>query len=81
MGWRINEKKLLHLPKTDPEVREKIIKLLDRENAWEHVVMNYLSYVPRKGSAVSSDAKLFHAELNKAIGNTMLSWKEIRKGH
>lgn len=67
--------------KTDPKVREAIIQVLDDEDAWEHVVMNYISFVPEKSSGVVKNVKIVRLckKLNNAIGEIMMSYDEIRK--
>ncbi len=73
--------KYLICSKTNLNVREDIIKLLDEENAWEHVVMNYLAYVPKKSSPVAHSNGVigFHAALNSILDGRMKSYHQIRE--
>ncbi len=66
--------------KTDSKIREQIIKVLDEEDIWEHVIMNYLSYAPKKSSQVANNknTRRIHGKLNFAIDDVMMSYNEIR---
>lgn len=67
---------------TDPKIRKEIIKVLDEEDIWEHVIMNYLHFAPMRISKVGCTPKVknIHRRLNNAIGDVMMSYQDIRSG-
>jgi len=71
-----------NMAKTNKDTRQHIIAVLDAEDCWEHVIMNYLHFAPMRKSCVGNNPRnrRLHDRLNRAIGGIMQSWEQIQKG-
>ena len=60
-------------------MRASIIRVLDDEDAWEHVAMNYIAFIARGDHGCGRNANRIAKRLNRAIGDSMYLPKTWRK--
>lgn len=58
--------------KTDKRIRDELIALFDKTDAWEHVAMNYIDFVEHFDSGVLRKwSRPFARKINHIIGDVM----------